>query len=164
MLAKPLAERPENLELILADGSVYPKKARLLAVDREVKETTGTIMISGILPNPGNVLRPGFFARARIQADSLKGAVVIPQRAVMEVQGTYQVGVVDKDGNAQILPVKVGPRTGSDWVISSGLKAGAKVVVEGTQKIKNGVPVTAKPWTPNDKAKPGESQPEPEKN
>ena len=86
--------------------------------------------------------------RARIIADVLKGAIVLPQRAVSEVQGSYQIGVIGSDGKAEIRPVKVGPRTGSDWVISSGVKAGEKVVVEGLQKIKAGAPVVAKPWTP----------------
>jgi membrane fusion protein (multidrug efflux system) len=144
---KPLDQRPESIELILADGSIFPQKARLLSVDRQVKASTGTILVTALLANPGNVLRPGFFARARIVADILKNAVVVPQRAVAEVQGSYQLGIVGGDNKAEIRPVKVGARTGSDWVISSGLKPGEKVVVEGLQKIKAGAPVTAKAWT-----------------
>jgi len=147
-LSKPFEERPQRLELVLADGSTFPEKARLLSVDRQVKATTGTILVTAVLPNPGSVLRPGFFARARIEADVLKGAIVVPQRAVYEVQGSYQLGIIGADNKAEIRPVKVGPRTGTDWVITSGLKADEKVVVEGLQKIKAGAPVVAKPWAP----------------
>jgi membrane fusion protein, multidrug efflux system len=147
-LNKPFDQRPESIELILADGSTFPHKARVFSVDRQVKTSTGTILVTALLPNPGNVLRPGFFARARVVTETLKGAVVVPQRAVSEVQGSYQLGIVGADGKAEIRPVKVGPRAGADWVITSGLKAGEKVVVEGLQKIKAGMPVAAKPWTP----------------
>ena len=147
-LSKPFDQRPETTELILADGSIFPYKAKLLSLDRQVQSSTGTILVTALVRNPGNVLRPGFFARARIVAQILQGAVVVPQRAVSEVQGSYQLGIVGPDGKAEIRPVKVGPRTGSDWVIASGVKAGEKVVVEGLQKIKTGAPVVAKPWTP----------------
>ena len=127
-LAKPLDQRAELIELILAGGKTFEEKARLLSVDRQVKASTGTILVTALLKNPGNILRPGQFARARIVADTLKDAVVVPQAAVMEVQGSYQLALVGSDGKAEIRPVKVGPRTGTDWVISSGLKAGEKVV------------------------------------
>lgn len=158
-LGKPLDQRPENIELILADGSVFPHKARLLSVDRQVKATTGTILVTALLPNPGNILRPGFFARARVQAQMLEDAVVVPQRAVSEIQGSYQLGVVGADGNAEIRPVKVGPRIGSGWVISSGLKPGEKVIVEGLQKVRSGKPVTAQPWVPPSERAAGQGQP-----
>ncbi|MFL6530798.1 MAG: efflux RND transporter periplasmic adaptor subunit [Chthoniobacterales bacterium] len=148
IMAKPFDERPESIELLLADGSVFPHKARLFSVDMQVKASTGTIMVTAVLPNPGSLLRPGFFARARVVARVLQGAVLVPQRAVTEVQGSYQLGIIGADGKAEIRPVKVGARSGTDWVITSGLKAGEKVVVEGLQKIKAGSPVTAKPWTP----------------
>ncbi len=147
-LSKPFDQRPDSIELILADGSVFPHKARLLSVDMQVQATTGTILVTALLPNPGSVLRPGFFARARIVAETLKDAVVVPQRAVSEVQGSYQLGIIGADGKAELRPVKVGARVGTDWVITSGLKVGEKVVVEGLQKIKAGAPVVAKPWTP----------------
>jgi membrane fusion protein (multidrug efflux system) len=146
-LAKPFDQRPESIALVLADGSIFPHKGRLLSVDRQVKAATGTILVTATVPNPGSVLRPGFFARARILTEMIKGAVVVPQRAVSEVQGSYQLGIIDPDGKAEIRPVKVGPRDGQDWVISSGLKPGEKVVVEGLQKIKAGEAVVAKPWT-----------------
>jgi membrane fusion protein (multidrug efflux system) len=146
-MSKPLDQRPDRMEVILADGSTFSQKARLLSVDRQVKASTGTILVTALLSNPGSVLRPGFFARARVEAQVLKDAVVVPQRAVAEVQGSYQLAIVGADGKAEIRPVKTGPRTGTDWVISSGLKAGEKVVVEGIQKVKSGAPVAAKPWT-----------------
>jgi membrane fusion protein (multidrug efflux system) len=148
ILSKPVNERPKSIEIILADGSSFAQKAKLDSVDRQVQASTGTILVTALVENPGCVLRPGFYARARIVADVLKDAVVVPQRAVSEVQGAYQIGIVGSDNKAEIRPVKVGARTGTDWVISSGLKAGEKVVVEGLQKIKAGLPVTAKPWAP----------------
>ena len=148
ILSKPLDQRDESIELILADGSTFPNKARLLAVDRQVQATTGTILVTALVKNPDSLLRPGFYARARIVADILKDAVVVPQRAVSEVQGAYQLGIVGSDNKAEIRPVKMGARTGSDWVVSSGLKPGEKVVVEGLQKIRAGTQVVAKPWTP----------------
>ena len=147
-LAKPLDQRPESIDLVLADGSTFPNKGRLLAVDRQVQATTGTILVTALVKNPGSLLRPGFYARAKIVADTLKGAVVVPQRAVSEVQGAYQLGIIGSDNKAEIRPVKMGTRAGTDWVVSSGLKAGEKVVVEGLQKIRAGTEVVAKPWTP----------------
>lgn len=146
-LSKPFEERKESIELILADGSTFANKARLLSVDRQINAATGTILVTALAKNPGSVLRPGLFARARIVAKTLAGAVIVPQRAVLEIQGSYQVGVVGADGKAEIRPVQVGARTGSDWVIASGLKAGEKVIVEGLQKVRTGAPVSAKPWT-----------------
>ena len=147
-LSTPFEQRKESIELILADGSTFPQKGRLLSVDRQVKASTGTILVTALMPNPGNILRPGFYARARIIAETLKDAVVVPQRALAEIQGSYQLGVVGPDGKAEIRPVKVGARIGSDWVVTSGLKAGEKVIVEGLQKVKAGAPVVAKPWIP----------------
>ena len=147
-MAMPLEKRPEFIDLILADGKTFPNKARLLSVDRQVNASTGTILVTAVLKNPGSVLRPGLFARARITASTLKDAVVVPQRAVMEIQGSYQLAVVGADGKAEIRPVQVGPRVGTDWVITSGLKAGEKVIVEGIQKVKAGMQVAAKPWIP----------------
>jgi membrane fusion protein (multidrug efflux system) len=157
-MSKPIDQRPESTEVFLSDGSLFPHKARLFSVDLQEKASTGTILVTGLLSNPGSVLRPGFFARARIVAQILKGAVVVPQRAVYEVQGSYQLGIIGADGKAEIRPVKVGPRVGSDWVITSGLKPGEKVVVEGLQKIKTGTPVVAKPWTrPSENTAPANS-------
>ncbi len=147
-LNKPIDQRAENIDLILADGSTFSQKAKLQSVDRQVQASTGTILVTALVKNPGCILRPGFYARARIVANVLKDAVVVPQRAVSEIQGAYQLGIIGSDEKAEIRPVKVGPRTGSDWVITSGLKPGEKVVVEGLQKIRAGAQVIAKPWTP----------------
>lgn len=144
----PLEQRSGSIELVLADGSTFPHKAKLLSVDRQVNASTGTILVTALLPNPGSILRPGFFARAKIVAQILKDAVVVPQRAVSEVQGSFQLATIGADNKAEIRPVQVGARVGSEWVIKSGLAAGEKVVVEGIQKIKTGSPVSAKPWTP----------------
>ncbi|HEY5892947.1 MAG TPA: efflux RND transporter periplasmic adaptor subunit [Chthoniobacterales bacterium] len=148
VVSMPFDQRPATIEIILADGSAFPHKARLLAVDRQVKASTGTILVTALLPNPGSLLRPGFFAQARVVGQVLKDAVVVPQRAVSEIQGSYQLAIVDANGKAEIRPVQTGPRIGTDWVITSGLKPGEKVIVEGIQKVKTGAPVTAKPWIP----------------
>src|SRR5262249_42866378 len=111
-LAKPLDQRPESVELILSDNSVFPYKARLLSVNRQVQASTGTILVTALVKNPGSILRPGFFVRAQVTANVLKGAVVVPQRAVFDVQGSYQLGIVGADGKAEIRPVKLGPRIG----------------------------------------------------
>ena len=100
------------------------------------------------MKNPDSVLRPGFFARARVVAEVLKDAVVVPQRAVSEVQGSYSLAIIGAENKVEIRPVKVGARSKTDWVISSGLKPGEKVIVEGLQKIKDGAVVLAKPWSP----------------
>jgi len=149
IMKKPLDQRPSNIELVLAGGSIYPHKARFLSVDLQLRASTGTILVTAIVPNPGNVLRAGFFARARIVASVLKGAVVVPQRAVNEIQGSYQLWIVGADGKAETRPVTVGDRVGTDWVITAGLKKGETVIVEGAQKVKAGMPVNAKPWKPN---------------
>lgn len=149
IMKKPLDQRPSNIELVLAGGSVYPHKARFLSVDLQLRASTGTILVTALVPNPGNVLRPGFFARARIVARVLQGAVVVPQRAVNEIQGSYQLWIIGTDGRAETRPVTVGDRVDTDWVIASGLKKGETVIVEGAQKVKAGMPVIAKPWRPN---------------
>ena len=159
-MGKPFNQRPESIELILSGNKFYPHKARLLSVDLQVRASTGTILVTALLPNPGNVLRPGVFARARIVARVLKNAVIVPQQAVNEIQGTYQLGVIGGDGKAEIRMVQVGVRTDQDWVITSGVKAGEKVVVEGFPKIKQGMPVTTKPWRGKAAAENPDAQPE----
>ncbi|MEP6672977.1 MAG: efflux RND transporter periplasmic adaptor subunit [Chthoniobacter sp.] len=147
-LAKPFEQREELFEVILANGEIFEHKGRLLSLDRQVNQATGTILATALLDNPNGLLRPGQFARARIKAMDLPAAIVVPQRAVAELQGTYQVGVVGADNKAEIRTVTVGPRFGSEWAIASGLKPGEKVVVEGYQKLRAGAPVIPKPWTP----------------
>ena len=147
-MAKPFAERTGIAELVLADGKVFPEKGRLFSLDRQVSVKTGTIAIEVLFPNPGNLLRPGQFAKVRAVVGTHAGALLVPQRAVTEMQGSYSVAVVGADGKAEVRPVKVGERVNSLWVISEGLKPGEKVVVEGIQKVRSGAPVNAKPWTP----------------
>ena len=131
-------------DLILADGSVYPRKGTLLLTDRQVDVTTGSIRIVCSFPNPGNILRPGQFGRVRAPGDVRPGAMLVPQRAVSELQGSYQVAVVGSDNKVSIRPVKVGDRVESSWVIESGVKPGELVVVEGLQKIRDGSAVKIK--------------------
>jgi membrane fusion protein, multidrug efflux system len=135
-----------NLDLILADGRVFPHKGRLYFADRQVDERTGTIKIATLFPNPGNILRPGQFAKIRALIETQKGALLVPQRAVNELQGRFQVAVVGPDNKVDFRWVTVGERTGSLWVIDEGLKPGERVIVEGIQKVKAGMPVTPKPF------------------
>jgi membrane fusion protein (multidrug efflux system) len=134
------------LELILADGSVYPRKGEFAFADRQVDVRTGTIRVATIFPNPNNMLRPGQFARIRAEIEVKKGALVIPQRSVTELQGKYLVAVVNPENKVSIKPVKPGARFGQLWVVDEGLKAGEKVVAEGTQKVREGMVVSPKPF------------------
>jgi membrane fusion protein (multidrug efflux system) len=148
IIRRPLQERPESVELILATGKPFPHKGRLLSVDLNVSTSTGTILVTALLKNPGSLLRPGQFARARVMTSVLEKAVVVPQRAVAEIQGSCQVAVIGADGRGEIRPVTTGTREGTDWVITHGLKAGETVVVEGFQNVRPGVPVSTSPWKP----------------
>ena len=148
ILTKPLDQREASGELIRADGKVHPYKGRFLAADREVEPKTGTIRISAIFANPGNILRPGQYARVRIKMEERAGVLVVPQRAVLELQGRNFVWVVDDANKVTQHKVTVGPRFGSDWVIEEGLKPGDRIVVEGLQKVRDGAtvqPSTAPP-------------------
>ena len=137
-----------NFELILGNGEVYPKKGTFYALDRNLDTKTGSIRYYVTFPNPGNILRPGQFGKVRFVADIKKGAMVIPQEAVNELQGSYQVAVVGNDNKVTIRPVKMGERIGAMWEVTEGLKPGDRVVVQGGQKVREGAPVTAKDWTP----------------
>ena len=148
MLAQPLEEREAIGELIRADGKVHPYKGRFLAADRQVDPKTGTIRISAIFPNPGNILRPGQYAKARFKVQDRTGALLIPQRAVQELQGKNFVWVVDDANKVSQRGVTVGQRFGSDWVIEEGLKPGERIVVEGLQKVREGAPVQPLPAPP----------------
>ncbi len=148
MLAQPLGQREAIGELIRADGKVHPYKGRFLAADREVDPKTGTIRISALFPNPGNILRPGQYAKARFKLQDRVGALLVPQRAVQELQGNNFVWVVDAGNKVSQRGVKVGPRYGSDWVIEEGLKPGERVVVEGLQKVREGAPIEPLPAPP----------------
>lgn len=129
------------LELFLANGSLYPHRGTAFVVGREVDPTTGTITVEGRFPNPDNLLRPGQFAKVRAVIATQANALLVPQRAVMEVQGAHQIAVVGKDDAVEIRSVEVGPRVGQEWVIAKGLAPGEQVVVEGIQKLRSGIKV-----------------------
>ncbi len=135
-----------ELQLNLADGSTYPYRGRIIFADRQVNPQTGTIQIVGEFPNLRNLLRPGQYARVRALTEILKGALLVPQAAVTQLQGSYQVIVVGPDNRAQIRTVEVGPTVGSLWVIMSGLKPGERVVAVGAEKVKQGEPVKPAPY------------------
>jgi membrane fusion protein (multidrug efflux system) len=134
------------LDLILSDGSVYPEKGKFYFADRQVNIDTGTLQIVGLFSNENFMLRPGQYSRVRAQTQTITNALVVPQRAVAELQGAYQVAVVGESNKVNIVSVKVGPQVGSDWVITDGLKPGERVVVEGTLKAKADAVVNPKPW------------------
>ena len=135
------------IELILADDTLYAEKGKFSAVDRQVDAQTGTIRLAALFPNPENVLRPGQFVRVRLTVRTRHGALVVPQRAVNQLQSSYEVAVVGPDNKAQVRSVKVGELFGSLWVIEDGLKPGERVVVEGLRKVRDGEPVKPVPWT-----------------
>ncbi|MGB2625338.1 MAG: efflux RND transporter periplasmic adaptor subunit [Candidatus Acidiferrum sp.] len=136
----------QNLELILGDGTVYPHPGKVLFVNREVDSRTGTIQVRGEFPNPGNMLRPGQYARIRVVTEYRKGALLIPQQAVSELQGVYQVGVVGADNKVTVKTVKLGPLFGDMWVVDSGLQLGESVIVDGLQRVRTGVTVAPTPF------------------
>ncbi|NWF74672.1 MAG: efflux RND transporter periplasmic adaptor subunit [Nitrospirae bacterium] len=134
-----------ELELILGGEKLYPHKGQFYLVDRQVDVKTGTIRVAALFPNPNNFLRPGQFARVRAVTKTKEQALLVPQRAVMEMQGSYQVAVVTPENKVDIRPVKVGERTGNLWIIDQGLNQGERVVVEGLQKVKAGMTVNPQP-------------------
>jgi len=138
------AMRNAELELVLSDGTAHPHKGKIALSGRNVDVKTGTITVIGLFPNPGNVLRPGQFAKIRAVTSIRKAAVIVPQRAVNELQGSYQIAVVGPGGNAEVRTVKLGSRAGSNWIVEEGVAAGEKVIVEGFSRVKNGQPVSAK--------------------
>ena len=146
-----------ELELVLADGSVHPEKGRVTVVGRGVNAETGTLPLQATFANPGGLLRPGQFGRVRLPVSTRKNAIVIPQRAVQELQGTYNVFVVGADSVAQVRPIKPANRVGSNWVISEGLEPADRIVVEGLQKVRPGTKVrpTAAKATAQDSAAEG---------
>jgi membrane fusion protein (multidrug efflux system) len=136
------------LDLILADGTTYQHQGTIDFADRAVNQGTGAILIAGLFPNPGNILRPGGYGKVRASTRIEKDALLIPQRAVTELQGSYQVAIVDNENKVNIQAVEVGDRVGSQWIIQKGLKPGERVVAEGTQKVRQGSKVNPKPFTP----------------
>jgi membrane fusion protein (multidrug efflux system) len=134
-------------ELVLADSTLHPRPGRLVFVDRNVDPTTGTILMEAAFPNPGGIVRPGQYARVRAAVDLKKGAILVPQRAVSELQGIYNVAVVGADDSVEVRMVTPAQRIGNLWVMDAGLKAGDRVVVEGLQKVRSGMKVKAEAVT-----------------
>src|SRR5262249_38244951 len=147
-----------QLELILADGTTYPYKGKFYVADRQVNPQTGSLRLAGIFPNPGDTLRPGQYGRVRTVTTLRPAALCVPQRAVTEMQGMYQVAVVDSDNKIEIRAVRLGERTDSMWIVNEGLKPGERVVAEGTQRVRPGLVVNTKPFVA---PSPGEGQPSP---
>ena len=137
-----------NLELVLADGSVYERKGTFFMADRQVDVGTGALRVAALFPNPGNLLRPGQYGRVRATVGVRKSALVVPQRAVTELQGTYQVAVVGDANTIAIRNVSLGERIGSLWVVEEGVRAGERIVVEGVQRVRSGAVVNARPAAP----------------
>lgn len=140
------AEKQLQLDLVLADGTTYEHKGRFYIADRNVDLTTGSIKLAGVFPNPGNLLRPGQYGRVRAVTSLKQNALLVPQRAVSEMQGSYRVAVVGSDNKVSIRPVKVGEKVGSMWIIEDGLKSGESVVTEGIQRIRPDQVVSPKPY------------------
>ncbi len=136
------------LDLILVDGSTYPHQGKVAVLNRQADVTTGTFKVAALFPNENNLLRPGQFGRIRATMKVVKDALLVPQRAVTEMQGKFLLAIVGADNKVDIRPVVVGDRIGSDWLIAGGLKPGEKVVAEGTQKVKPGMTVETKPFVP----------------
>lgn len=133
------------LELTLADGSVYAEHGTFSLADRQVDLRTGTITVQGLFPNPGNILRPGQYAKIRVAAEMKKGALLVPQRAVQELQGIYRLAIVGPDNKVALRVVKVGERVDNLWIIEEGLNPHDRVIIEGLQKIKDGASVNPQP-------------------
>ena len=141
---KPTDPTPP-LELILADGTVYPHPGKYAFAGRQVNQSTGAIEATGLFPNPGNILRPGQYGKVRVAVETLQGAVLVPQQAVTELQGSYQVAAVDSNDAVIVKPIHVGDQVGSSWVVRDGLNPGERVIVDGIQKVGPGMHVKPKP-------------------
>jgi RND family efflux transporter MFP subunit len=138
-----------KLELILADGTTYTHPGKVYFADRQVDVKTGAITVVGLFPNPGNVLRPGQYGRVRAATQIEQGALLVPQQAVFDLQGTRQLAVVGRDNKVSIRPVTLGETFGHDWIVHEGVKPGERVIVEGTQKVRPGMQVDPKPYSAN---------------
>jgi membrane fusion protein (multidrug efflux system) len=138
------AMRNAELELVLADGTTFPHKGHIALSGRDVDVKTGTITVIGLFANPGNLLRPGQFAKVRATTGMRRAALLVPQRAVNELQGIYQVAVIGADNKAEVRAIKTGARIGTMWIVEEGLQPGERVVVEGFSRVKNGQVVSPK--------------------
>ncbi len=134
--------RTFELQLELSDGTKYPHKGKVIFVDRQIDPQTGTIRLVAAFPNPGNILRPGQFGRVHAVTAVNRSAILVPQRVVTELQGTYQVAVVNRSNKVNVRTVKVGERVGSLWIIESGVNAGEQVISEGNAKVQDGMTVS----------------------
>jgi RND family efflux transporter MFP subunit len=144
--SREAADKELRLQLILADGSTYPHDGKFFFADRQVDESTGAIKLAGLFPNPNNILRPGGYAKVRAVIRTQPGALLVPQRAVSELQGGFQVAVVDADNKVDVRTVTVGDKVDSRWIVASGLNPGDRIVVEGVQRMHTGVHVNPKPY------------------
>ncbi len=147
------ADKNLRLELILADGSTYAHGGTFYFADRQVNESTGAIRIAGLFPNPANILRPGGYGKVRAAVRVQQDALLVPQRAVSELQGSYQVAAVDGANKVNIRAVEVGDRVGNQWIIADGLKPGERVIAEGVQKVRPGMQVNPKPFSPDSRGR-----------
>jgi len=137
-----------DFDLILGNGSVYPRKGKFYALDRNLDPKTGSIRYYVTFPNPDATLRPGQFGKVRFVPDTVQNALVVPQEAVTELQGNFQIAVVDQNNKVSVRPIKMGERIGPMWQVTEGLKPGDRVVVQGVQKAREGSTVTVKEWVP----------------
>ena len=145
--SRATADRSLRLQLILADGRTYDHEGTFYFADRQVNVGTGAIQIAGLFPNPENILRPGGYGKVRAVISTQKNALLVPQRAVTELQGAYEVAVVGDQDAVSIRSVTIGDSSGSDWIVNSGLSAGDRVVAEGVQKVRPGIRVSVKPFS-----------------
>lgn len=141
----PTTRQGHFLDLVLDDGNVFPHKGQAVLVDREVDVKTGTITVKGFFPNPGHILRPGQYAKVRTALEVKNGALLVPQKAVTELQGGFRVAVVGPDSKVDLRAVEPGERVGSLWIIDKGVRVGESVIVAGIQFARNGMSVKAKP-------------------
>ena len=147
------ADKKLRLQLILADGSTYPYEGTFSFGDRQVNEGTGAIRLAGLFPNPNNILRPGGYGKIRFVLQTQPNALLVPQRAVSELQGAYQVAVVNSENKVEIRTVQLGGQSGSQWVVSEGIKPGESVIAEGVQKVRPGMQVDPKPFAGDSKGR-----------
>jgi RND family efflux transporter MFP subunit len=151
--SREAADKNLHLQLILADGSTYAHEGTFFFADRQVNESTGAIRLAGLFPNPGNILRPGGYGKVRAVIRVQQDALLVPQRAITELQGGYQLATVDDQNKVSIRTVQVGDRVGNQWVIADGLKPGERVVAEGVQKVRPGMQVNPKPFATETKTR-----------
>ena len=135
-----------ELQLILSDGSTYPSPGKWFFTSRQVDVNTGTLQIAGLFPNPDYILRPGQYALVRAKTETRRGAILLPQRAVMELQGSYQVATVDSQNKVHLKSVQVGEQVGNDWLIEKGLEPDERIIAEGTQRVREGTVVDPQPY------------------